>query len=160
MGWLPDVNGKGRMTGSKELDTRLDELSGELRVVIPGATVLFAFLLTLPFASGFADLDAADRAAYFVAFLATALAVVLLLGESAYHRLRGHPYDKGRMLRTASRQAVAALGLLAVALTAVVFLVAGVVYDRRVALVTAALVLLTAVATWFALPLSRRLRSR
>jgi uncharacterized membrane protein len=148
------------MAGSEELDTRLDELSGELRVILPGATVLFAFLLTLPFAAGFPGLEAAARAAYFVAFLTTALAVILLLGESAYHRLRGHPYDKERMLRTASRQAVSALGLLAVALTAVVFLVADVVYDRGVALLAAAVVLLAAVITWFTLPLSRRLLGR
>lgn len=64
------------------------------------------------------------------------------------------------MLRTASRQAVAALGLLAIALAAVVFLVADVLYDRIVAVLTALLVLIGAGAVWFALPLTRRLRNR
>lgn len=108
----------------------------------PASRGEFAFLLTVPFAAGFGGLDPVDRAAYFVAFLGTALAIVLLIGQSAYHRMRGHPYDKGLMLRTASRQAVAALALLAVALAAVVFLVADVVYDRRVATWTSLLVLL------------------
>jgi hypothetical protein len=36
-------------------DRRLDELTDELRVMIPGATVLFAFLLTLPFSTGFLE---------------------------------------------------------------------------------------------------------
>lgn len=90
----------------------------------------------------------------------TAAAIVLLLGESACRRLRGHPYDKGLMLRTATRQAIAALGLLAVALGSVVFLVTHVVYDRRVALGTAALVIASALVTWFALPLRRRRSGR
>lgn len=73
-------------------------------------------------------LSSVDRAAYCVAFLATAVATVLLLGESAHHRVRGHPYDKRQLLETSTRQAVAALELLSVALTAVVFLVTSVVY--------------------------------
>lgn len=144
----------------EEQDQRLDELTSELRVIIPGVTVLFAFLITVPFAAGFGGLSPVDRTAYFVAFLATAFAIVLLVGESAYHRLRGHPYDKGLMLRTATRQAVAALALLCVALAAVVFLVADVVYDRTVASFAAGLVLVAATLTWFGLPLARRLRGR
>lgn len=77
-----------------DLDRELDELLAELRVVLPGVTVLVAFLLTVPFTARFQDLGPFDRATYFTAFLATALAIVLLIGESAYHRLRGQPYDK------------------------------------------------------------------
>jgi len=74
-------------------DRELSELSGELRTVLPGATVLFAFLLTVPFSSGFPRLEVLDRLAFFVAFITAGAAVVLLLGEGAYHRLVGHPYD-------------------------------------------------------------------
>lgn len=72
----------------------------ELRVVLPGVTALFAFLLTMPFSTGFsASTPPPARAAFFVGFLATGVAIVLLVGESAYHRLIG----KARMLRTGSR---------------------------------------------------------
>ncbi|BBY94577.1 hypothetical protein MGALJ_42460 [Mycobacterium gallinarum] len=36
-----------------------------------------------------------QQGVYFVAFLSTTLAVIFLLGEPAYRRLRGKSYDKG-----------------------------------------------------------------
>jgi len=139
-------------------DRRLEELLGENRVILPSVTVMFAFLLTIPFTADFSDLTRLDRGAYFVAFLATALAIVFLVGLSAYHRLRGKPYDKARMLLTANRQAIAAIALLAVAMTAVVFLVTDVMYPGRVPAYVATAVLVVALATWFVLPLVRRVR--
>lgn len=141
-----------------ELDRQLDELTSELRVVLPGATVLFAFLLTLPFAAGFHGLSETQRIAYLVAFLGSAFAIVFLVGEGAYHRLRGYPYDKRALIRTATHQAVAAIALLLVAMCAVVYLVTSVVYDPALAAITTTLVALGGLLTWFALPLWRRLR--
>lgn len=138
------------------LARELDELTSELRTVIPGVTVLLAFLLSLPFATGFPSLGVVQRGAYFVAFLCTALAVIFLIGEAAYHRLRGKPYDKKMLLKTATRQTVTALVLLAVALSAVVFLVADVLYGTVVSTLLTAAVAALAAATWFVLPLLRR----
>lgn len=142
------------------LDRQLSELTSELRTIIPGVTVLFAFLLSVPFSSRFPTPGGTLRGAYFVPFLSSALAVVFLVGESAYHQLRGKPYNKGRLVKTANRQAVTALVLLAVALAAVVFLVTGLLFSTAVSIpVTAAVVVLTA-ATWFGLPLLRRARNQ
>lgn len=52
-------------------------LFNELRIVLPGAQVLFAFLLTLPFTFPFEELTRAHRDAYFAAFLCTAVGTVL-----------------------------------------------------------------------------------
>lgn len=143
--------------GSSAQDRQLDELTAELRVIIPGVTVLFAFLLTVPFASGFPSLDGIQRAAYFTAFMSTAVALVFLLGEGAYHRIRGRPYDKARLLKTATRQMVTALTLLAVALAAVVFLVTEVIFGRGAAVALTSAVLMLVTVTWFALPVKRRM---
>ncbi len=43
---------------------RYRELLEELRTIIPGVQVLFAFLLTVPFSSRFADLDELGRRAF------------------------------------------------------------------------------------------------
>jgi len=139
-----------------DLDRELDELLGEIRVVLPGVTVLFAFLLTVPFTGRVDGLDTVDRAAYFLAFMASAVSMVFLVGESAYHRLVGKPYDKRQLLETAGRQAVVGIASLAVALVSVVFLVSDVVYSSRLAAVVAVGVLVLAVVVWFAFPLSRR----
>lgn len=137
-------------------DRQLHELTSELRVILPGTTVIFAFLLTLPFSSGWGDVRDLERTVFFVALLSTALAIVLLVGESAYHRMRGEPYDKANLVRRATHQAIVALALLALALGSVVFVVGSVVYSRPVGGVAAAVVLAAAIGTWFAFPLYRR----
>lgn len=139
-----------------DLDRELDEFLGEVRVTLPAVTVLFAFLLTVPFTARFEQLTLVTRAAYFVAFITTGTAIVLLLGETGYHRLRGKPYDKQRMLRTATRQTVAALLLIAVGLSAVVYLVTTVLYGASWGAACAGFLGLLAVGTWFVLPLRRR----
>lgn len=156
----PDDRDPSLRTGDarpRDLDRRLDELSGELRLLMPAATVLVAFLLTVPFASGWSSgVDQTSRVVYIVAFFAALAAVVFFGGVSAYHRVRGYPYDKEGLLRTANRQAIAGIVLLAVALGAVTYLVTYVVFGDVVAAVATAALALLAIGTWVALPLSRR----
>ena len=61
----------------QRLNRNLDQLLQELRVVLPGVQVLFAFLLAVPFSSRFSDVDDFERDVYFVALLLSALAVAL-----------------------------------------------------------------------------------
>ena len=148
----------GRQEEQSVLDRELKELLSEIRVVLPGVTVLFAFLLTVPFTTVFASTPHQDRDAYFIAFISSALAMIFLIAQSSYHQLRGKPYDKALMLHTAKRQAVTAIALLAISMTAAVFMVADVVYPGRVAIPVTATVFSFAVILWFVLPLGRRLR--
>ena len=60
----------------ERVDRELLELLNELRIVLPGAQVLFAFLLTLQFTFRFEELTRAHRDAYFAAFLCTAVGTV------------------------------------------------------------------------------------
>lgn len=149
---------RGEPVDEKDFDRELNEILSELRVLLPGVALLFAFLLTVPFSSRFAQLRDLDRRVYFVAFVASAVALVLLVGESAYHRLCGKPYDKRRLIRIATAESVAAIACLTVALAAVVFLVADLLFPGVLTtLVTAAVIALT-VALWFVLPLIHRRR--
>jgi len=111
----------------------------------------------VPFSAGFDAASNVSRVAYFAAFLAAAAAVVMLVGESAFHRLSGRPYDKAQLVRTASAQALAGIALLGVALAAVTFLVTDVLFQPLVATAVTAALLLLAVVTWLVLPLRRRL---
>ena len=81
----------------ERVDRELIELLNELRVVLPGAQVLFAFLLVLPFTTR-VELSALQRDVYFAAFLCTAFGTALLMAPSTNHRLRFREYDKERML--------------------------------------------------------------
>ncbi len=149
---------RGKPTSEEDFDRELDEILSELRVLLPGVAVLFAFLLTVPFSSRFPELRDLNRAVYFVAFVASALALVCLVGESAYHRLRGKPYDKRLLIQTASHEAVAGIACLVVALVAVVFLVSDLLFPGTVAITVTTAVLGLAVSLWLVLPLVRRMR--
>src|SRR5688572_618704 len=66
---------------------RYRELLEELRVIMPGTQVLFAFLLTAVFSQRFKDLDQLGRRSFALALLLAALAVITLMGPAAFHRM-------------------------------------------------------------------------
>jgi len=138
------------------IDRELIELLNELRVVLPGVQVLFAFLLILPFSQGFARITRAQRGVYFGSFVCAALATALFIAPSTYHRLRFRQKDKERMLFTANKLAIAGTALLLVATGGVVYLITDVLYHVLTAsLVTAAMAVWFG-WFWYGLPLSRR----
>jgi len=66
---------------------RYQELLAELRTIIPGVQVLFAFLLTAPFSARFHLLDQLGHDIYAASLVGTALAAAVFLTPAAYHRL-------------------------------------------------------------------------
>jgi len=139
----------------KKHDRELIELLTELRVVLPGVQVLFAFLLVVPFSARFGQVTGAQKTAYMVGLLATLLATILLIAPSAYHRLRWRERNKEPMLRTSNRLAIAGLGFVALAMSASLFFVADAVIDTAAALLVSLLAAALFATAWFALPLSR-----
>jgi Flp pilus assembly protein TadB len=101
-----------------------------------------------------------QRSVYFGSLLATAVASVLFIAPTAYHRLRWRERDKERLLETANTLAIAGTIFLAAAIAAVVFLIADVLYGGWQAGAAAAGVAGLLVWFWYGLPLSRRARDR
>ena len=143
----------------ERLNRELIELLNELRVVLPGVQVLFAFLLTVPFTNRFQRITDTQEQVFFGTFILTLLATGLLIAPSAYHRLRWRQHDKEQILTTANRQAITGMGLLALALSGAVYLVTDLIFasGAAVSLVTAA-TLAYLFWFWFGLPLLRRIR--
>src|SRR6478672_9743735 len=110
-------------TPKERADRELIELLNELRVVLPGVTVMLAFLLAVPFAKGWTKVTGFERDVFVVAFLAAALSVALLTAPSSYHRLRFRHGHKERMVKVGNRLAIAGIAASAVSLEAVVVLV-------------------------------------
>ena len=144
-----------KMRSPDDLNRELIELLNELRVVLPGVQVLFAFLLAVPFANGWTRVTELQRDVFFVAFLATAVASILLIAPSSYHRLRWREGDKEHMLETANRLAIAGTVFLALGMTAVVFLITDILFKATWAAVTAAVVGGACTWFWYGLPLLR-----
>ena len=140
----------------EDLDRELIELLNELRVALPGVQVLFAFLLAVPFANGWRRVTAFQRDVFFVAFLCTAAATILLIAPSAYHRLRWREHDKEHMLETANRLTIAGTGFLALAMTAVVLLITDVLFSFWWAVLATALLAAGFAWFWYGLALRRR----
>jgi predicted membrane channel-forming protein YqfA (hemolysin III family) len=147
---------------SKEerLDRELIEFLNELRVVLPGVQVLFAFLLTVPFANRFTAITNLQRQVFFAVFLCTTAATALLIAPSAYHRLRWREYDKEQMLRTSNRLAIGGMVFLSLALVGASFLVTDLLFHPAAAAVVTAAVAIFFAWFWWVLPLSRKLRDQ
>lgn len=143
-------------TPKERVDRELIELLNGLRVILPGVQVLLAFLLTVPFSSGFADATATDRSVYFASVLLAVAATGALTMPAAYHRIRFRQGDKEKMLRLSNTFAIAGLALLTLAMASVVFLITNVLYGVAAAIPVSLAVLALLGFTWFAIPVFRR----
>ena len=142
----------------EDLNRELIELLNELRVALPGVQVLFAFLLAVPFANGWRRVTDFQRDVFFVAFLCTAAATILLIAPSAYHRLRWREHDKERLLETSNRLTIAGMVFLALAMITVVLLITDLLFSFWWAILATGLIALGFAWFWYGLPLSRRAR--
>lgn len=149
--------GSGREESEAErLDRNLNELLQELRVALPGVQVLFAFLLTIPFAQRFGELTTAQERIYLGILLATTISAVLLIAPSAYHRINFRKQQKGSLVFVSNVLAIVGLGFLALAMTGVVLLVTDFLFATPVTIVCTAFAAIMFALFWYALPLRRR----
>ena len=151
----------------EEQRERYRELLEELRTIIPGVQVLFAFLLTAPFSARFETMDDLGLQVFAVSLLTVGLAAVVLLTPAAYHRLTpGH--DRHRRLRLGVRVAVTGMALLSISIGCAVFVVGRLIFTTQpaapaallsaggIGAMLAAVISGTAVFLWFVLPWLQR----
>lgn len=147
-------------TGAQRDDRNLGELVQELRVAGLGVQVLFGFLLSLPFTTRFERLGDGQRGLYIASLVLAAVATVLLVGPVAYHRLVFRRGMKESLVRFANVLAISGLAAVGAAVLLSVLLVtdyvAGAVPATLITVMMGALI----GGLWFAVPLSRRGRSR
>lgn len=139
----------------EELRQRYYGLMQELRVILPGVQVLVGFLLTVPFAQRFGELDSTAKAFYGAALLSGILSVVAFVTPTAFHRM-GDRRARAKRLYLAILLTRAGIALLAVTLLTSLFVVARFVFDTPVALALCAVSGVAMVALWFLTPLRSR----
>ena len=145
-------------TPKERADRELIELLNELRIVLPGVTVLFGFLLAVPFAKGWPKVTSFERDVFLVAFFSTGVSVAFLTAPSSYHRLRFRTGNKEHLVRYGSRLAVAGIAAFAVALEAVVLLVFDYVVSTGAAIAATVCFTLFVAFLWYGLPLYGKVR--
>ncbi len=150
---LDDVADRG------ELRARYYGLLQELRVVLPGVQVLLAFLLTVPFATGFKDLDHTGRRAFEIALTSSMLSVACLLTPTFLHRFGQRTARRDRLLWSV-RVMVVGLVLLGISLLTAMWGVARFVFGASTAWQLVGPVAIVIAVLWVLLPMTLHTRGR
>jgi hypothetical protein len=153
---VTDGVGRTDETEAERLDRNLNELLQELRVAQTGVQILFAFLLTLPFAARFGDVDTFELVVYIVALLASTAAAGMIIAPVAYHRMLFRRGRKPQLVRSAHRMASGGLAFLVVAIVGAVLLVLDFLVGRALAVFLSAVAAAWLVLFWGVLPWLRR----
>jgi Family of unknown function (DUF6328) len=141
-----------RETPAERADRNWIDLLQELRVSQTGVQLLAGFLVTLPFQSGFTDLDQFQRR-WYVGILGLAfLTVGVTLTPVAIHRQLFREGNKPAVVHAAHLLTTIALALIATLLAGIAFLVVDVVLDRTAAVVAASGALLVLMVLLVGLP--------
>ena len=127
-------------------------------MVVTGVQVLFAFLLVIPFDSGFTHVSAFERDAYLVTLLLSAAAAACMIGPAAAHRMLFRTGDKAELVRLSNAMTIAGLALLALAIGGSVLLVASKLVSVLAGALMGGAVALLLGLLWFGVPLARRKR--
>jgi hypothetical protein len=141
-------------------DRQMAELLQELRIALPGVQILFAFLLTVPFAQGFQQTTNFQRDLYFATLLATTASTACLIAPSATHRLRFHQKERAYIVESANRLLIAGLVFLAGAIVCAVTLITDYLFGLGDSWYWPVAVALTILALWFGRPLARHVQGR
>jgi hypothetical protein len=142
-------------TEEEKRDRQMLELLNELRVALPGVQILFAFLLTVPFAQGFQKVTTFQRDLYYGVLIATVLSTVCLIAPTATHRLRFHRGDRAYIIESANRFLIGGLVFLMVAILGAVVLITDYLFGGGAVWVFPVVAGIVLVVTWFVLPLAR-----
>lgn len=140
------------MTTIEEDDGDLTDMLGELRVLLPSAQLLSAFLITVPFAPGFAGVVAVEKHVFLATFVLSVTALVLFSAPAVQHRLMRPLPNRTRFKRIATRQIIAGAGALSIALVLATQLVLSSVLGHTLANLVAGFVAALILALWWVLP--------
>lgn len=137
-------------TDTSEDRQRYEELLSEIRVMLPGVEVLFAFLLTSVFSSRFHLVDDAGQILYLVALIASALTILLLTVPAFLHRLSAVSRETRVSLAT-NFQLIGSISL-GISVCSGLFVVARFVFSQPTAIWVTAFVALAWIVLWYVVP--------
>jgi predicted membrane-bound spermidine synthase len=129
-------------------DDDLTDLLSEIRLLFPGTQILVAFLIILPFNSGYTG--------YVVTFICAMISLLLFIAPAAQHRLMRPLRDRTAFKRSVNRQVIIGLIPLSLAITLVTFFVISNVVSNLAAGIVAGIVGLAIALLWWIIPVRNR----
>jgi hypothetical protein len=143
------------------LETQVDQLLTEARLIIPGAQALLGFQLTVTLTRGFQQLPPESKLAHAVALVCVGLAVILLMAPASLHRISFGGQDDPEFLRLGSVFVVAAPLPIALGIALDTYVAAGrALESSRGAATLAVAAILVLLGLWYAYPLWQRTAQR
>ncbi|MBY0367106.1 DUF6328 family protein [Roseateles puraquae] len=135
-------------------DGDLTDMLGELRVLLPTAQLLSAFLIAVPFAPGFKSIVQAEKNVFLATFMLSVAALVLFTAPAVQHRLMRPLRRRADFKARASRQMLVGAALLAIALVLATQFVLSEVLGHTVGNVAAAVIGTLIGLMWLLVPLT------
>ncbi|GAA0431411.1 membrane protein [Actinoplanes capillaceus] len=124
-----DTHHTPRETEKQRWDRNFGDLLQELRVAQTGVQILFAFLLTLPFSSGFPKVTGFQKETYIVALISAAFATAMIISPVAFHRALFRQGRKPELVRYAHKMASGGLAFMLVSMVSSVLLITDYLLD-------------------------------
>lgn len=147
------VKGTQRRDEEEEDDGDFSDMLSEMRILLPGAQMLSAFLIILPFNTGFAHIDHTEKLLFLATFFLALTSLVLLSAPAIQHRLMRPLKDRARFKRVATKQIVAGSFALAIALVLGTDLVISEVFGATVGMVMAGIMAALIAVAWWLMPM-------
>lgn len=141
-------------TEIERLDRNWDDILQELRVMQTGTQLIAGFLLTLPFASRFAELDRFEETLYLGLVLLAGLTLALMLTPISIHRRVYGEHVKDRLVSAAHQLMVLALGMVGLLITGNILLIFHVVAGPVTAYVAGTSVFVVVLGLLLVVPLA------
>jgi hypothetical protein len=117
---------------------------------------MFAFLLVVPFNTGWTRTTSFERTDYFLTLVMVALAAFLLMAPPVQHRLLFRHHEKRWLVTVGNRLAIAGMACLALGFTGILVLISAYVVGGLAPWIVAVATLTITGGLWFGLPLARR----
>jgi amino acid permease len=143
-------------TEKQRWDRNFGDLLQELRVAQTGVQILFAFLLTLPFSSGFPKTTQFQKDTYIFALITAAFATAMIISPVAFHRALFRQGRKPELVRYAHRMATGGLAFMLIAMVSSVLLITDYLLSRWAAVIVTAITGAFFLTFWAGLPFARR----
>lgn len=137
-------------------DGSLSDMLNEMRVLLPGAQTLTAFMIIVPFNSQFQNINATERWVYVITFLCSLVSLILFAAPAAHHRLERPLLDREGFKNWATKFILAGIVFLSIALVLATQLVMSQVHaDPWIPWFVSGAVAFFVLTIWWLLPRNR-----
>jgi hypothetical protein len=134
-------------------DGDFSDMLSELRILLPGAQMLTAFLIILPFNGGFRHIVHSEKIVFLATFIFSLASLVLLSAPAIQHRLMRPLADRARFKHMATQHIVVGALSLACSLILGTNLVITEVFGMMIGLLISGAIATLVVCVWWLFPL-------